>query len=176
MSVVITVEYNIYGKQWGIYWNHKISYATGKESHKHMLLWLGSTALPSQNVHHSLYNFHHIGCKPRKLLIILTDTDFTALINFLFSRIFSILLSCVGIKLDLNLMSRIQIPLLPASTMILYTIFSSLSPPFTFWAVEGSFSLYRRVPPWLNKSKYPWNKRRKNYPHTISGGEYVHRI
>ena len=125
---------------------------------------------------HSLYNLHYICCKPRKLVIILTDTDFTALINFLFSRIFSILLSCVGIKLDLNLMSRIQIPLLPASTMILYTIFSSLSPPFTFWAVEGSFSLYRSVPPWLNKSKYPWNKRINNYPHTTSGGEYVHRI
>ena len=91
------------------------------------------------NIHFE--NFHPICWKPRKLMIILTDTDFTALINFLFSRIFSILLSCVGIRLDLNLMSRIQIPLLPASTMILYTIFSSLSPPFTFWAVEGSFSL-----------------------------------
>jgi len=41
---------------------------------------------------------------------ILTATDLTALINFLLSKFFKILLTCVSRRLLLNLMSLIQIP------------------------------------------------------------------
>lgn len=46
-------------------------------------------------------------------------------------------------RFDLNLMSLIQIPLLPASSMMEYTTFSSLSAPLTLVFFEGSFNLYK---------------------------------
>lgn len=47
----------------------------------------------------------------------LTLTHLTAFITFLLSRFFNTLVNCVLAMLDRNLMSRIHIPLLPASSI-----------------------------------------------------------
>lgn len=82
-----------------------------------------------------------------------TDTDLTALIIFLVSRLFRTLFNCVIFKFEANLISLIHIPLLPASSMILYTTLSSVSAPFTAVFVVGSLNLYSKVSLDLNNTK-----------------------
>ena len=63
------------------------------------------------------------------IMRILTATDLTALISFLLSRFFTILLTCVICMLLLNLMSLIQIPArcIQSYRLILCIVTSDLS-------------------------------------------------
>ena len=63
------------------------------------------------------------------IMRILTATDLTALISFLLSRFFTILLTCVICMLLLNLMSLIQMPVrcIQSFILILCIVTSNLS-------------------------------------------------
>ena len=65
--------------------------------------------------------------KNHSFSIILTATDLTALISFLLSRFFTILLTCVICMLLLNLISLIQIPAICIQLLILYNVITDLN-------------------------------------------------
>ena len=50
-------------------------------------------------------------------------------------------------RFDLTRMSLIQVPLLPASSIILKTTFSSASPRMALAPASPALHLYRRLPP-----------------------------